>query len=99
MKVEVTDHALVRYLERVHGVDMDAFREELAALAQPFVDARVSCAPVGAVWLRIEDNRLITVTPSKPRLHVGHDHQDRNGSAASTEPLNWKARERKRGRK
>lgn len=27
--ISVTDHALVRYLERVHGVDMDAFRDAL----------------------------------------------------------------------
>lgn len=27
----VTDHALVRYLERVKGMDMDALREEIAA--------------------------------------------------------------------
>ena len=25
--IEVTDHALVRYLERVHGMDMEFFRQ------------------------------------------------------------------------
>lgn len=27
--IHVTDHALVRYLERVHGVDVEAFRDAL----------------------------------------------------------------------
>jgi hypothetical protein len=31
---EVSDHALVRYLERVKGMDMAALREEAAAWAQ-----------------------------------------------------------------
>lgn len=29
--VRVTDHAVVRYLERVHGIDMDEIRREVAA--------------------------------------------------------------------
>lgn len=31
MTISITDHALIRYLERVHGVDMDAFRDALRA--------------------------------------------------------------------
>ena len=30
-RVYVTDHAVVRYLERVKGIDMDAVRAEIAA--------------------------------------------------------------------
>ena len=29
MTVRVTDHALVRWLERLHGIDMEAFRAQL----------------------------------------------------------------------
>lgn len=31
-KVVVTDHALVRWLQRVHGIDMDFFRNQLKEL-------------------------------------------------------------------
>lgn len=34
-EIVVTDHALVRYLERVHGVDIEAVRAEVAALVRP----------------------------------------------------------------
>lgn len=33
--VLVTDHALLRYLERVRGIDLDKFREEIANLVRP----------------------------------------------------------------
>mgnify|MGYP001591326081 CR=1 FL=1 len=33
--INVTDHALVRYLERVHGVDVETFREALRAEISP----------------------------------------------------------------
>lgn len=29
--IHITDHALIRYLERVHGVDLEAFRAALRA--------------------------------------------------------------------
>lgn len=29
--IHISDHALIRYLERVHGVDIDAFRDALRA--------------------------------------------------------------------
>lgn len=29
ISVKITDHAIVRYLERVYGIDVDAFRKEI----------------------------------------------------------------------
>lgn len=31
LEVEVSDHALVRWIERVHGVDLSRYREEILA--------------------------------------------------------------------
>lgn len=61
----VTDHALVRYLERVKGLDVDAIRDEI--LTQRTIDAmafvgrgRVPIAP-GVVAV-VNDMTVITVT-------------------------------------
>ncbi|MEB4589980.1 hypothetical protein VSS37_03220 [Candidatus Thiothrix sp. Deng01] len=32
--MRVTDHALIRYMERVHGVDFDTMRREIAVIAR-----------------------------------------------------------------
>lgn len=32
---QVTDHAVLRYLERVYGIDVEAFRDELREIARP----------------------------------------------------------------
>jgi hypothetical protein len=38
-RIRVTDHVLVRYLERVHGYDMEALRRNIARRLQPAADA------------------------------------------------------------
>lgn len=101
MTVHVTDHALVRWLERAHDIDMEHFRAEMAALAQPFVDLKVKNAEIGGLWFVFDDNRLITVTPDKPTLGQmrRHDRNNHNHQAPRQEKLNWKAQQRKRNRK
>ncbi len=64
-RARVTDHALVRYLERVKGLDVDAIRDEILTdrnvAAMAFVGrGRVPIAP-GAVAV-VNDMTVITVT-------------------------------------
>lgn len=47
----VTDHAVLRYLERRHGMDVDAIRQHLAGLA-------INAARLGAVAVQSERVRL-----------------------------------------
>ena len=47
----VTDHAVLRYLERRHGVDIEAIRQHLAGIA-------LNAAQLGAVAVRAENVRL-----------------------------------------
>lgn len=49
--LRVTDHAVLRYLERCHGLDIEAVRRHLAGLA-------VNAAELGAVAVRVEAVRL-----------------------------------------
>ena len=51
IKLHVSDHAVLRYLERRHGVDIEAVRRHLAGLA-------VNAAELGAVAVRVEEVRL-----------------------------------------
>lgn len=52
--VHVTDHAVLRYLERAHGLDVDAVRRHLAGLA-------VNAARLGATGVTIENVKLVLV--------------------------------------
>lgn len=38
-RLGVTDHALIRYLDRVGGFEIEALRHSMAARLQPFADA------------------------------------------------------------
>ena len=100
-KVQISDHALVRWLERVHDIDMDWFRAKLAEIAQPYADARVKHAFVGGVWLVFHDEKLVTVTPTKPARDalVKHDREGVNGTTTRWgEPRHWKHTKRKGGK-
>lgn len=100
-KVQISDHALVRWLERVHGMDVESHRTKLAEIAQPYADARVKHAFVGGVWLVFHDGRLVTVTPTKPARDalVKHDRDSVNGSETRWgEPRHWKHKQRKGGK-
>lgn len=94
MKAEITDHALVRWLERVHEQDMEAFRAELAAIVQPYVDIRVSAVEIGGWWFLFDGNKLVTVTPRRPdpRSRIRHDR----GESFRPDKDTWQAAKRRR---
>lgn len=93
MTVTVSDHALLRWLERHHGMDLQPYREELAALVEPFVaiKAKSACVAPG-LYAALAGNVVTTVRPGKPVPRM---------PALSYEPekLNWKAMQRKRRHK
>ena len=61
MTVVVTDHALVRYLERVHGLDMEFFRRCAASECEEAVAAGASSARIGDHWFVFQNGKLVTV--------------------------------------
>jgi hypothetical protein len=73
--VHITDHALVRFLERAGGHEIDAIREALAEslrrAASAARDLGSSDYEVLADGLRyvIKRNCLVTVTPDSPPPH------------------------------
>jgi hypothetical protein len=66
---DVTDHAVVRYLERVKGIDLDAIRQEIASI----IDGAAERVPVkgdatglvanGLTFVVTGDGRVVTIHP------------------------------------
>lgn len=59
--IEVTDHAIVRWLERVHGVDMDAVRAEIAAACRTGVSLGACSVKVQNVKFQLDENKVCTI--------------------------------------
>lgn len=69
-KLQVTDHALVRYLERVKGIDTNRLRSSI--LTPKLCDAAsagASAIQLDGMIYCIKGNQLVTV---KPKGHDGH---------------------------
>lgn len=73
LPVHITDHAVLRYLERAHGLDVEAVRLHLAGLAETGVR-------LGAIGVKIENIKLVlahapeiatVVTVLKAGWHTG----------------------------
>lgn len=69
-KPVVTDHALVRWLERVHGMDLDKIREQIldhgrdAWVAQGAVKVHVPSLKITLVAI---EGRVVTINPKAER--------------------------------
>lgn len=59
-RATVTDHALVRWLERVHGLDLDSVRREIEAIATPAVAAGAVSVSHGGFTLMISSFGAVT---------------------------------------
>lgn len=100
-KVLISDHALVRWLKRAEGLDMEWWRDVLTEIAQPYADMKVKHAFAGGVWLVFQDAVLVTVTPTKPvrDSYVKHDRHSVNGTATwQGGPRHWKHKKRRGGK-
>lgn len=86
MKITVSDHALVRFLERVGEIDMTTFREHIAGLV-------LSAMKAGATSVRIDGFMYILdpvggvvktiLTPQQAKLSHGFSGRLQQRKAAS----------------
>lgn len=97
----ITDHVIIRWLERVHGIDLTRFREEIAVAVQPFIDLRAQHAVHGPFWIQLDGAKVITVLEHKPKVKATaqHDRGGVNGTDQRSGPMHWKAQQRRRGHK
>ena len=59
----VTDHALVRHLERALGVDVDAIRREVLDIVEPGIERGASAVRSNGRAYLLADGVLVTVYP------------------------------------
>lgn len=64
--IRVTDHALVRYLERVHDVPMGELRAGLARMCEPAFQLGASTLVADGHRFIMNNGALITVTKKQP---------------------------------
>jgi hypothetical protein len=69
--VTVSDHALVRWLERAHEIPMPFFRQELAALVREPARLGASSVKINGLSYVIRNGVLVTVTP----IHANYPRQ------------------------
>ena len=67
----VSDHALLRWLERVYDVDVEYFRDQLRAVVRESLDAGASCLRRPEANYLFRDGTLVTVLPPGSQRHVG----------------------------
>lgn len=61
---QVSDHAVLRYLERVQGMDIEAVRREIGRLVDVHLDHPGACGVVVGAWVyKLRDEVVTTVVP------------------------------------
>ncbi len=95
--VFITDHALIRYLERVVLMDLEPYRAETAALVRREVEVRAKHAQIGEFHAVLDGAKVVTFMPGKPSSDSGS--MRRNTVEHIPEPMPWQAKARKRAHK
>jgi hypothetical protein len=78
----LSDHALLRYLERVKGVDVQAARREIMTPSIiTAIKAMATTVTVNGARFLVKDGAIVTIMEAekKPRLR-NHDREDRHES-------------------
>jgi hypothetical protein len=73
--VDVSDHAVLRWLERIEGVDIQAIRRRIQRSAEIAEDYGAPAVIVGAARLVIHNGVVVTVTK---RTAVAYDKRGRS---------------------
>lgn len=66
--VIVTDHCVMRYVERALGLDIEGIRESIAAVARPAAAMGATACIYNGVKLVIRDGAVVTALPGRTRL-------------------------------
>lgn len=57
----ISDHAIVRYMQRVHGIDLDAIRDEIVGCDHKALKLPDGQFGVGSHKIRVRDGVVVTV--------------------------------------
>lgn len=61
----VTDHAVLRHLQRVQGIDVEAVRRELGFKVDAAIEAGAAATVSNGIRYVLVENRLVSCTPVK----------------------------------
>lgn len=78
-RAHVTDHALVRYLERVEGIDMDAVRKTIETTVQRGIDSGADGVRLNGIRFALQNDAVVTVTRIHHPDHRTGGHRGRRG--------------------
>lgn len=66
----VTDHALVRWLDRVGGIDMEWLRDHVAERCETLLESGASGGWVDQHWAVVKNGTVISFLPTHPGKKV-----------------------------
>lgn len=67
----ISDHALLRWFERVGGIDIPWLRAHVAERCRDLIESGASGGWCDGMWVVIRDGKIVTFSPPerKPRKH------------------------------
>ena len=87
--VRITDHALLRYVERVFGIDVDTVRREI------LTDGVARCIELGAstitvkgIQFRVKDRSIVTVIGGDQKTHRKKSKAHHRGRRPERDDIN-----------
>ncbi len=72
----VTDHALVRYLERVEGMDIETLRRQIGRIVQQGIEHEANGVISGGMIYRLNGVSVVTIIPQN---EIERGHKKRRG--------------------
>jgi hypothetical protein len=83
-RTRVSDHAVLRYLERVLGMDVERHRRQIGRLAEAGIDHGATGVVVGKHVLKLKDGVVTTVAwARRPDPRTGRQRGDRPGTGGA----------------
>lgn len=73
----VTDHAVLRYLERVQGIDVEAVRNDLGCRVDAAVQAGAAATVSDGIRYVLVEDRLVSCVPVKSVPERGRSNRRR----------------------
>ncbi len=87
--IHITDHALLRYVERVFGIDVDAVRREiLTDGVAKCIELGASTITVNGIQFRVKDRSIVTVIGSNQKTHRKKSKAHHRGRRPERDDIN-----------
>lgn len=71
--IQITDHAIIRYLERYHNINIDSIRNYIISNIEKTEDNKVYFKNNSVVYGAVQKNTIMTVLKNENLIEVGFD--------------------------